>query len=301
MGSPLRRFVFITWSQFYEYFHRRSSRRRVYITPFHKKLAALFTLLIFSYRTRVTLTGRQRKETLHSTTVSFRTSQKPWDCCWGPGPAQTFPTTTGRLRWASPGSEATICVRSWWVQVGLVTLSNDQYFSCCTPSPVRRQCLRTSTSTGTSRTTTAPLTSQTRRLWRTLRGPWPGHQTRRGRGRCLSSPRACPGRRSSRPPTTGHTGAPRTGHGPTPRTVETHQGATGTPSCLLPLLLSLKSHLCVSSRHVQFITRILSRWFITWWGFPFCLVAFNKWGSSVTNVLFWALLSLWQDISTFPL
>ena len=77
--SLLLRFIFITQTdpESYDCFPCRSSRRQVSITPSLKKLVALSTLLIFSYKTRVTLTGRQRKETLHFTTVSFKTSQKP--------------------------------------------------------------------------------------------------------------------------------------------------------------------------------------------------------------------------------
>ena len=96
-SPPLQRFISIIGKLLQMFIYCRSFKRPVYITQFHKKLADLFTLLIFSSRTRVTLTGRQRKETLHSTTVSFRTSQKPCDCCSGPEPAQIFPTTTGIL------------------------------------------------------------------------------------------------------------------------------------------------------------------------------------------------------------
>merc|ERR1711963_1155747 len=62
-----------------------------------------------------------------------------------------------------------------------------------------------------------------------------------------SSPPACPGRRRSLRLTTDPTAVPLTGHGPTPLTAETRPGATGTRSCLLPLLPSLKSPPCVSS------------------------------------------------------
>ena len=94
---------------------------------------------------------------------------------------------------------------------------------------------------------TAPRTSLTRRLWRIIPGPSPGPRTRRAPGPCPSSPPACPGRRMSLRLTTDPTAVPLTGHGPTPLTAETRPGATGTRSCLLPLLPSLKSPPCVSS------------------------------------------------------
>ena len=124
---------------------------------------------------------------------------------------------------------------------------NYYYSSSCTLSPVRRQCSRMSTSTGIFLTMTAPRTSLTRRLWRIIPGPSPGPRTRRAPGPCPSSPPACPGRRRSLRLTTDPTAVPLTGHGPTPLTAETRPGATGTRSCLLPLLPSLKSPPCVSS------------------------------------------------------